>query len=185
MAVRTSAGILLFRRHRGRLEVLLAHPGGPWFAHKDLGAWTIPKGLVTEAEQTDGDGGLLAAALREFREETGHHPPDTSPPIELGSITQKSGKVVWAWAIEGDLDPLMAFSNTFEAHWPPWAPRVMEVPEIDRVAWYAPTEARRRIIPAQAELIDRLEAALAATAAGVDEAGASGDQFDGPTGRAG
>lgn len=166
MAVRTSAGILLFRRpgaRRDRLEVLLAHPGGPWFARKDLGAWTIPKGAVTEAEQADGDGGLLAAARREFEEETGHRPPEDGA-IELGFITQRSGKVVWAWAVEGDLDPAAAFSNLFEARWPPWSPQVILVPEIDRVAWYAPAEARRRIIAAQAGLIDRLEAALAAEA---------------------
>lgn len=175
MPVRTSAGILLYRRSGGRLEVLLAHPGGPWFAHKDLGAWTIPKGAVTEAEQADGDGGLLAAARREFEEETGHRPPDDAP-IALGSVTQKSGKVVWAWAVEGSLDPAAASSNTFEARWPPWAPRVVQVPEIDRVAWYIPEHARRRIIPAQAALIDRLEAALAdrdarAEASGDHEAG--------------
>src|SRR6478736_3846350 len=112
MAVRTSAGILLFRPRNGRLEILLAHPGGPFFTNRDAGHWTIPKG------EADGDEELVAVARREFEEETGNRPPDGDP-IELGSIVQKGGKVVHAWALEGDLDPATADSNTFEMVWPP------------------------------------------------------------------
>jgi predicted NUDIX family NTP pyrophosphohydrolase len=153
MGSRTSAGILLFRR-TGRLEVLLAHPGGPFFARRDAGYWTIPKGEV------DPDEALLDVARREFEEETGH-PPPAGDPIELGSIVQKGGKVVHAWALEGDLDPAAAESNTFELEWPPRSGRHEAFPEIDRVAWFGTDEARRRVKATQIPLIDRLEAALA------------------------
>jgi predicted NUDIX family NTP pyrophosphohydrolase len=151
----TSAGILLFRRRtdRGGLEVLLAHPGGPWFATKDAGHWSIPKG------EADGDEQLLDVARREFAEETGHDVPD-GPPIELGSILQKGGKTVHAWAVEGDLDPAVAQSNEFETEWPPRSGRRATFPEIDRVAWFGPADARIRIKPTQIPLLDRLEAAL-------------------------
>jgi predicted NUDIX family NTP pyrophosphohydrolase len=152
MGSRTSAGILLFRR-TGPLEVLLAHPGGPFFARRDAGYWTIPKGEVDPGEA------LLDVARREFEEETGHAPPPGDP-IELGSIVQKGGKVVHAWALEGDLDPAAAESNTFELEWPPRSGRHESFPEIDRVAWFGTDEARRRIKATQIPLIDRLEAAL-------------------------
>ena len=152
----TSAGILLFRRTAAtrRLELLLGHPGGPYFAAKDAGHWTIPKG------ETDGDGDFLRVARREFEEETGHAPP-VGPVVELGSIVQKGGKTVHAWAIEGDLDPAACHSNTFETEWPPRSGRRISAPEIDRVEWFDPDEARRRIKPTQIPLLDRLEAALA------------------------
>ena len=149
MAVRISAGILLFRPRSGRLEVLLGHPGGPFFANRDAGHWTIPKGEV------DGDEDLVAVARREFEEETGSRPPDGAP-IELGSIVQKGGKVVHAWALEGDLDPATAESNTFQMVWPPGSGRLRTFPEIDRVEWFDVDEAKRRVKPTQIPLIDRL-----------------------------
>lgn len=151
----TSAGILLYRRSSdgGGLEVLLAHPGGPWFATKDAGHWSIPKG------EADGNEQLFDVARREFIEETGHDLPD-GPPIELGSIVQKGGKTVHAWAVEGDLDPNTAHSNLFETEWPPRSGRRATFPEIDRVAWFAPNDARERMKPTQIPLLDRLEAAL-------------------------
>lgn len=153
-----SAGILLFRRTADDgLEVLVAHPGGPYFAKKDAGYWSIPKGEV------EGEEDLIDVARREFEEETGFPvlAPDTAL-IGLGEITQKGGKRVVAWAAEGDLDPAAAHSNTFEIEWPPRSGRRIEVPEIDRVAWCSPDEARRLLKDAQAPLVDRLEATLAA-----------------------
>lgn len=152
---RRSAGILLWRRAAGpdRVEVLLGHPGGPLFAHKDLGHWSIPKG------EPDGETDEYAVARREFEEETGFAPPDGEP-ITLGEIRQKGGKVVVAWALEGDLDPAAAISNTFPFEWPPRSGRRIEIPEIDRVAWFAPDEARVRIKDTQIPFIDRLLAAL-------------------------
>ena len=151
----TSAGIVLYRRNPdgGQVEVLLAPPGGPWFTTKDAGHWSIPKG------EADGDEQLLAVARREFTEETGHDVPD-GPTIELGSIVQKGGKTVHAWAVEGDLDPDAAHSNVFEIEWPPRSGRRAVFPEIDRVAWFGPADARERIKPTQIPLLDRLEAAL-------------------------
>lgn len=153
---RTSAGILLYRRPNDRagLEVLLAHPGGPFFVRRDAGHWTIPKGEAGPGEE------LIEVARREFLEETGRSLPD-GPLVELGSIVQKGGKVVHAWAVESDLDPATAVSNTFTLEWPPGSGRQREFPEIDRVAWFGPGEARTRIKESQAVLIDRLEAALA------------------------
>jgi predicted NUDIX family NTP pyrophosphohydrolase len=148
-----SAGLLLFRRRAGRLEVLLAHPGGPFWVNRDAGAWTIPKGVANEGED------LLAAARREFGEETGLRPE--GPFIELGSVRQKAGKVVHAWACEGDADPAALTSNTMWAEWPPGSGRRAEFPEVDRCEWFAPDEARAKLNPAQAEFVDRLEAALA------------------------
>ena len=153
MASRISAGILLYRRRPDGLEVLLAHPGGPLFARKDRGHWTIPKGEVEPGEE------LLAVARREFEEETGHPQPGGAP-IELGSIVQKGGKVVHGWAIEGDLDPATAVSNTFELAWPPGTGLRQFFPEIDRVEWFDMVEARKRVKETQIPLIDRLEAAL-------------------------
>lgn len=163
MAIRQSAGILLFRRGPtgpgdggpSEPEVLLGHPGGPFFARRDEGHWSIPKG---EPDFPDDD--LLAVARREFAEETGHPAPaaqpDGGPPIPLGTIVQKGGKIVHAWAIEGDLDPAAAASNEFEMEWPPRSGRRQSFPEIDRIAWFAPDEARRRLKPTQIPFIDRL-----------------------------
>ena len=152
---RISAGILLFRWRNGALEVLLAHPGGPYFSARDHGHWSIPKGEVEPGEA------LLDVARREFEEETGTAVPAAAP-IPLGETRQKGGKLVHAWAVEGDLDPSTATSNEFEVEWPPRSGRSISVPEIDRVAWFDGTEARSRIKEAQAVFIDRLEAHLAA-----------------------
>lgn len=159
MTRKVSAGILLYRHRDGSLEVLLAHPGGPFFANRDAGHWTIPKGEPGENDE------LAAAAAREFEEETGNtlasvaHDPAVLP-LDLGSIVQASGKRVHCWAVEGDLDPATSTSNTFEMPWPPGSTRLRTFPEIDRVAWFPLAEARRRANPSQAELIDRLAAAL-------------------------
>ena len=134
-------------------QVFLAHPGGPFWADKDAGAWTIPKGLIDPGEDP------LAAARREFGEETGLHP--AAPFLPLGSVRLKSGKVVHAWACEGDADPESVTSNTMKLEWPPRSGRWVTVPEIDRCAWFDPATARTKLNPAQAALIDRLEAALA------------------------
>ena len=153
-----SAGILLFRRGAGGLELLLAHPGGPFFARRDEGHWSIPKG------EADGADDLLVVARRELEEETGHRAPaGTDAPLELGTIVQKGGKVVHAWAIESDLDPAAAVSNEFEMEWPPRSGRRQRFPEIDRVAWFEPAEARRRLNPAQVPFVDRLIAMLGAS----------------------
>jgi predicted NUDIX family NTP pyrophosphohydrolase len=151
--MRISGGIVLYRRIPGRLELLLAHPGGPYFARRDAGHWTVPKG------EPDLDESTVDAARREFTEETGVPLPD-GPMIELGSIVQKGGKIVHAWAVEGDLRPEAAHSNLVEIEWPPGSGTIQTIPEIDRVAWFDPAEARRRIKPAQIPLIDRLEAAI-------------------------
>jgi predicted NUDIX family NTP pyrophosphohydrolase len=150
---RTSAGILLWRSRQGRLEVLLAHQGGPFWVRKDLGHWTIPKGEVEPGEE------FVAVARREFAEETGHEVPN-QPLIDLGQIRQKSGKLVLGWAVRGDLDPSTAVSNTFEMEWPPHSGSVETFPEIDRVEWFAFDEARRRLKPAQIPFLDRLQASL-------------------------
>jgi len=151
---RTSAGILLYRVVDSGLEVLLAHPGGPLFAKRDEDVWSIPKG------EPDTDEPFLEVATREFEEETGHSVPD-GPRIALGSIVQKGGKVVHAWAVQGDLDPAMAVSNTFRMMWPPRSGEWKTFVEIDRVAWFDPAEARRHIKAAQIPLLERLEEALA------------------------
>lgn len=157
---RISAGVLLYRRTAdGALEVLLGHPGGPFFARKDAGHWSIPKGEVD-----DGEADLRDVALREFAEETGHV-LDVSHDdlLPLGEIVQKGGKTVVAWAVEGDLDPDRAHSNTFPLEWPPRSGRTVDVPEIDRVAWCTPDAARALVKPTQIPLIDRLEAILVRT----------------------
>jgi predicted NUDIX family NTP pyrophosphohydrolase len=151
---KTSAGVLLWRRREGELEVLLGHPGGPFFARRDAGVWSILKGEVAPD-----DADLEAVARREFEEETGHAAPD-GPTVDLGEVRQAGGKVVRCWAIEGDLDPDDAVSNTFEMEWPPRSGRTQAFPEIDRVAWFDPATARTRINPAQATFLDRVEAAL-------------------------
>jgi predicted NUDIX family NTP pyrophosphohydrolase len=153
---RTSAGILLWRRRdKGDVEVLLAHMGGPYWAKKDLGHWTIPKGEVEEGEE------LADVARREFFEETGHEVPE-GPLTPLGEIRQKSGKVVLGWAAQGDLDPADAVSNTYEMEWPPGSGKRAEFPEIDRVGWFGMEDARRKLKEAQVPFLDRLAAALAA-----------------------
>src|SRR5687767_6934562 len=146
-----SAGLLLFRRMPGGLEVFLAHPGGPFWEKRDAGAWTIPKGVVNVGEE------LLATACREFQEETGIHPQQ--PFLPLGSIRQKAGKTVHAWAWEGDADPQQVTSNTMRAEWPRGSGRWLTCPEVDRCAWFDPPTARQKINAAQIELIDRLESA--------------------------
>ena len=154
MTDRVSAGILLFRRPSGGgLEVLLGHPGGPYHARRDLGSWSILKGEVVPGED------LEQVARREFEEETGHAPP-AGPVIPLGTIRQKGGKLVHAWGLEGDLDPATAVSNTFPMPWPPGSGTLMSFPEIDRVAWFDPSEARRRVKETQIPLLERLEEAL-------------------------
>jgi predicted NUDIX family NTP pyrophosphohydrolase len=151
---RTSAGILLWRRRDGHVEVLLGHPGGPYFAGRDADHWTVLKGEFDPGEDP------LAVARREFEEETGHEAPK-GPATPRGDIRQKSGKRVLAWAVEGDLDPETALSNTFEMEWPPRSGRMREFPEIDRVAWFAPGQAHVKIKGAQRPFLDRLERAVA------------------------
>jgi predicted NUDIX family NTP pyrophosphohydrolase len=150
-----SAGLLLYRRRAGALEVLLAHPGGPFFRNKDAGAWTLPKGEVESGEEP------LACALREFREETGIDPADATL-LPLGEIKQRGGKRVVAWAFEGDWDESASIaSNTFEIEWPPRSGKRATFPEIDRMQFFTLDQAREKILAAQAELLDRLVAALA------------------------
>ncbi|HEX8297392.1 MAG TPA: NUDIX domain-containing protein [Chthoniobacteraceae bacterium] len=144
-----SAGLLLFRRTGDRLELFLAHPGGPFWARRDQGAWTIPKGVADPGED------LLDAAQREFAEETGFQLP--GPFLPLGSVRQRSGKVVHAWACEGDVDPALAQSNTMQCEWPPKSGQWITVPEVDRCAWFDPETARGKINSAQVDFIDRLE----------------------------
>jgi predicted NUDIX family NTP pyrophosphohydrolase len=150
----SSAGILLHRRGDAGREVLLVHPGGPFWARKDLGAWSIPKGELDDGEDP------RACALREFAEETGTHLP-AGALDELGSVKLKSGKVVLAFAVEGDLDAATVASNTFELEWPPRSGRMQSFPEVDRAGWFGLEEARERLNPAQAAFVDRLEALLA------------------------
>jgi len=147
-----SAGLLLFRRPCGELEVFLAHPGGPFWEDRDLGAWTIPKGLVERGEDP------LATAVREFEEETGIRPE--GPFVPLGSVRQKAGKLVQAWAWEGEADARRVRSNTMRVEVPRGSGRWLTIPEVDRCEWFDSERAREKITPAQAELIDRLQAAL-------------------------
>ena len=144
---------MVWRRLDGGIEVLLGHPGGPFFVNKDDGVWSIPKGEV-ESDEHDID-----VARREFKEETGHEVPD-APAIGLGEVRQRGGKLVAAWAVEGDLDPAAAQSNTFEMEWPPRSGRVGTFPEIDRVAWFPLPAARKKMNPAQAAFLDRLADAI-------------------------
>jgi len=156
----TSAGVLMYRRGPGgEIEVFLVHPGGPFFRNKDEGAWSIPKGLVGDGEEP------AAAALRELKEETGLRPPGQL--VELGSVRQKGGKTVLVWAVEHDPGPgLELRSNTFILEWPPRSGQRQEFPEVDRGEFFPLETARRRINPAQAELLERLAAALRWGAAG-------------------
>jgi predicted NUDIX family NTP pyrophosphohydrolase len=152
-----SAGLLLYRDHGDGLEVLLVHPGGPLWAKRDAGAWSIPKGEYSDGEDP------LAAARREFEEELGTPPPDPSDgdPEDLGEIRQKSGKRVHAWALPGDLDASAVTSNTFELEWPPRSGKRIEVPEVDRAEWFGLAAAREKINQGQVPLLDRLEELLA------------------------
>lgn len=147
-----SAGLLMYRKGRDGIEVFLVHPGGPFWAKKDHGVWTVPKGEYDEDEES------LAAAKREFQEETGFVPNGTF--VELGSIRQKSGKIVVAWAVEGDCDPAQLMSNTCEIEWPPRSGKRLEIPEIDRGSWFSAQTARIYIRPEQIPLLEALESRI-------------------------
>jgi predicted NUDIX family NTP pyrophosphohydrolase len=146
-----SAGLLLHRRRAGVLEVLLVHPGGPFWARRDAGAWSIPKGEYGPGEDP------LTAARREFEEELGT-PPPSGPAHDLGEIRQRAGKRVRAFALVGDLEAERITSNTFKLEWPPRSGRMIDVPEVDRAEWFTIEEAGKKINPAQAELLERLVA---------------------------
>jgi predicted NUDIX family NTP pyrophosphohydrolase len=148
-----SAGILMYRRGAMGLELLLVHPGGPFWARKDLGAWSIPKGEYSETEDP------RDVAMREFEEETGTHPRGELRP--LGEVTQPGRKVVTAFALEGDFDPATLKSNTFELEWPPKSGRRASFPEVDRAEWFDIDFARQKMLSAQVELLDRLLAIAA------------------------
>ncbi len=150
--MKRSAGLLMYRRHGGELQVLLAHPGGPFWAHRDQGVWSIPKGELEAGEEA------FEAAQREFQEETGVVP--NGPYLELPTIEQKNRKLVHAWAFEGDCDPAQIHSNTFRIEFPRGSGKMAEFPEIDRAEFFSPEVARRKINPAQVALIDALEARL-------------------------
>jgi predicted NUDIX family NTP pyrophosphohydrolase len=152
VATKRSSGILLYRDRDGTTEFLLVHPGGPYWTRRDDGAWSIPKGGIEVDEDS------RTAALRELDEELGSGAPDLDGVelIDLGSIRQRAGKVVDAWAAEGDFDPAALDSNTFEMEWPPRSGRELEFPEVDRADWFALEDAKRKLLPAQAEFIDRL-----------------------------
>ncbi|MFJ4810632.1 NUDIX domain-containing protein [Streptomyces longwoodensis] len=149
MTVRRSAGLLLFRRTADGPQVLLGHMGGPFFARKDAGAWTVPKG------EYEPDEPAWEAARREFREELGLEPPDGEA-LALGEVRQTNGKLVTAWAVEADLDPAAVVPGTFTMEWPPRSGRLREFPELDRVAWFGLDQARAVIVTAQAAFLDRL-----------------------------
>jgi predicted NUDIX family NTP pyrophosphohydrolase len=157
MPKKTSAGILLHRSRDGRREVLLVHPGGPYWAKRDEGAWTIPKGEVEDGDDP------FDAARREFREETGTSIDDypKSAFVELVPLKLKSGKLVRAWAAEGDLDAATIESNLFAMEWPPGSGREMQFPEVDRGAWFGLDEAAKKILPGQANFLVELAAKLA------------------------
>ena len=150
MKPRESAGILMYRRQGALLEVLLVHPGGPFWARKDDGAWSIPKGEFAADEAP------ATAARREFIEEIGCDPGDGLVP--LAAVAQSRAKIVHAFAVEGDVDPSTIRSNTFEIEWPPHSGRMQSFPEVDRVAWFALDEARRRIVAGQRPILDALAA---------------------------
>ena len=145
---RVSAGLLMYRIQDGKLQVLLAHPGGPLFTRKDEGAWTIPKGEIEPGED------LLEAAKREFEEETGLAPAGVF--IALGAFRQPGGKIVVAWAFEGDFDLAAFRSNLFAMEWPPKSGRMAQFPEADRAGWFAPAEALRKILKGQAPIVQAL-----------------------------
>lgn len=148
-AARHSAGILLYRRGSGRLEVLIAHMGGPFWAAKDAAAWSVPKGELGPGEEP------LPAARREFAEELGL-PVPAGDPLPLGEVRQRSGKVVTVWAVEGDLDPAVVVPGTFDMEWPPRSGRRQRFPEVDRVEWCDLDTARDRLVAGQRPFLDRL-----------------------------
>jgi predicted NUDIX family NTP pyrophosphohydrolase len=150
---KTSAGLLMYRMRPGGVEVFLVHPGGPFWAKKDAGAWSIPKGEYAEGEDP------LAAARREFAEETGIVPDGTF--VELGEIRQAGGKIVTAWAFEGDCDPDAIRSNTFTLEWPPKSGRHQEFPEVDRAGWFGMDAAAEKILKGQLPFLHRLAERLA------------------------
>ena len=152
MPAKTSAGILLYRRRGAAVEVLLVHPGGPFWAKKDLGAWSIPKGELAEGEEP------LATAIREFGEETGFALDGDFLPLR--PCRQAGGKTIHAWAVEGDCDPAALRSNSFSMEWPPRSGKRQEFPEVDRAAWFDLAEAAKRINPGQVALLDELAAIL-------------------------
>lgn len=154
-AGKQSAGLLLYRRRAAGLEVLLVHPGGPFWRRKDDGAWTIPKGEIEPGEDE------LAAARREVSEETGYHA--TRAGLDLGTVRQPSGKHVHVWAIADDWDPALLVSNTFSMEWPPHSKRMQAFPEVDEAAWFDLEAARKKILKGQIAFLDRLVAALAQT----------------------
>lgn len=157
MVAKRSAGLLLYRSRKGGVEVFLVHPGGPYWEKKDLGAWTIPKGEYVDGEEP------LHAARREFHEETGFGETGFTPEgefRELGTIKQVSGKIVSAWAIEGDCDPALLISNHCDVQWPPKSGKWIEIPEVDRGAWFSIAEARKKILETQRDFLDRLEGML-------------------------
>jgi predicted NUDIX family NTP pyrophosphohydrolase len=153
VATKRSAGVLLHRRREGGREYLLVHPGGPFWSKRDEGVWSIPKGQIEDGEDP------RACALREMSEELGE---EAAPALaaeqllELGAVRQRAGKVVEAWAAEAEFDPERLASNTFEIEWPPRSGRIQDFPEVDRAGWFGIEEARRRILPGQTELLDRL-----------------------------
>jgi len=153
MAGKRSAGILLFRGRGAQLQVLLVHPGGPFWSKKDEGAWFIPKGEFGDSEAP------LEAARREFREELGREPP-AGQPLELGTVKNKSGKLIYAWALEGDFDDATFASNTFSLEWPPRSGKMREFPEVDRAAFFTLVEAESKLHQAELPLLGRLQAAL-------------------------
>ena len=148
-----SAGLILYRQRGGKLEVLLVHPGGPFWQRRDEGVWSIPKGEFDENEVG------IDVARREFQEELGTPAPDGEA-TPLGEVRQTGGKIVHAWAVPGDLDVTRTTSNTFEMEWPPRSAKIQTFPEIDRAAWFDLDTARRKLLPAQRAFIDRLEAQL-------------------------
>ena len=150
---RTSAGLVLYRQRDGKLEVLLVHPGGPFWQKRDDGAWSIPKGELADNEPG------LDVARREFQEELGMPAPQGDV-TALGTVRQAGGKRVQAWALPGDLDVSRSTSNTFEVEWPPHSGKMQRFFEVDRAAWFDPDVARRKLLPAQRAFIDRLEALL-------------------------
>ena len=150
-----SAGLLLYRRRNGGVEVLLVHPGGPFWARKDDGAWSVPKGEYEPGEDP------VEVAVREFEEEIGVPPPRADAAAPLGEVRLSSGKIVWVWALEGDLEIDEVHSNTFPMEWPPRSGKIQEFPEVDRAEWFDLDTARRKLLKAQVPFLDRLEDALA------------------------
>jgi predicted NUDIX family NTP pyrophosphohydrolase len=150
-----SAGLLAYRRTDDGVEVLLVHPGGPYWRRKDEGAWSLPKGEIDDPGEDP-----FQVAVLEFTEELGVHVPSTDGAVPLGEVRQPGGKVVQAWAIEGDVDVSDLRSNLFEMEWPPRSGRTQEFPEVDRAEWFAPEDARRKILKGQAPFLDRLDELL-------------------------